>query len=422
MPVFRGGAEGVRGLTIESSIQEKCMFRNVAGRIVLPVAALCASAMVQATVLSSGGVGIPVEPPGARALGAGGLSVAMADAFSSDSPNPASLFMIRTTRLAVHFLSERQNLTDAGGSTRAAFANFNGFRFILPMGRGFGTSAGLEPWTRVDYRLSFNGTLDGEPYSKAVSASGGLNAATGSAWWSFRNVLSAGLSGHYLFGRLDEAWNIRYSGAGFTAVEHSLSTRLHGIGLTAGLAARPVPRLTLGAIFRPGVRLTAKNDSQSNSRTVAAESTGSVDLPAMWTIGASAVVTGRLSLGAEYGGETWTRLRVNGNRPSALNDAYHFSVGAELLSSTLPADPFWSRAAFRAGARFQRFYLQDPDGGAVAEIMGTLGFGIPLASSGSFIDVACGIGRRGSLSANGFRENVFRVAVSATLAERWFVQ
>jgi hypothetical protein len=398
------------------------MLRNVTGRIFLPAAALWASTMVQATVLSSGGIGIPVEPPGARSLGTGGLSVATADAFSTDSPNPASLFMIRTTRLAVHFLSERQNLTDAEGSTQAAFANFNGFRFILPMGRGFGASAGLEPWTRVDYRLSFNGTLDGEPYSKAVSASGGLNAATSSIWWSFRNVLAAGLSGHYLFGRLDEVWKIRYTGAGFTAVEHSLSTRLHGIGLTAGLAARPVPKLTLGAIFRPGARLTAKNDSQSNSRTVGAESTGRIDLPSAWAVGASTIVTGRLSLGAEYGGECWTRLRVNGNHPSAMNDAYHFSMGAELLSSALPADPFWSRMAVRAGARFERFYLRDPDGGAVAEIMGTFGFGIPLASSGSFIDVACGIGRRGSLSGNGFRENVFRIAASATLAERWFVQ
>jgi hypothetical protein len=66
--------------------------------------------------------------------------------------------------------------------------------------------------------------------------------------------------------------------------------------------------------------------------------------------------------------------------------------------------------------------MADPSGGSIREIMGTVGFGFPLLSPASRVDVAFGYGRRGSLSSNGFEENCFRINVSASVGEKWFVR
>jgi hypothetical protein len=74
------------------------------------------------------------------------------------------------------------------------------------------------------------------------------------------------------------------------------------------------------------------------------------------------------------------------------------------------------------GGSIRQFYMSDADGDPVLEMMGTVGLGFPMIYPASRVDIAFGFGRRGSLSANGFQENCFRINVSATIAEKWFTR
>ena len=134
------------------------------GARILFLAVLGAGSPLLASVLSSVGAGMPVESPGARSMGMGGLSIAVADDRSVETLNPAALHRIHLTHLSIQYVSDQSRYGDASGSAFSAYSNFNGFTFAMPLGRGAGVSAGLAPWTRMDFRLVFDHTLDGESY------------------------------------------------------------------------------------------------------------------------------------------------------------------------------------------------------------------------------------------------------------------
>jgi len=377
--------------------------------------------VARASVLSSAGVGLPAREPGARFMGMGGISVAMADAQTGSTLNPASMHNIRMTQLTVHFLSDQGRFRDASGSASSTYMNFNGFSFAVPLGRGFGFGLALVPRTRMDYWSAFPGAIGTESFEKTVHGTGGLNTAELSLACGIRSVVGLGLTAQYFFGKISESWRILFNGSQFTNTVNLLNTRSHGMGITGGIIVHPTRALSAGFVYRPSVRVeTATEIYGSPVIATAVTRDGNLDFPVFMAAGVQGTLMKGFSAGAEYSEEAWNRLKINGLTVPNLRKRARFSGGFEWMRGQLPADGYFKRMAFRLGFYSERFYLSDLSGGSVREVMGTFGIGFPLVTSASKVDVALGFGKRGNLGTNGFSENCFRVSVSATIGEKWF--
>jgi hypothetical protein len=377
----------------------------------------------RASVLSSGGIGYPSGLPGARYLGMGGVSISLADPASTGSLNPASLGEIRLSQLGIEYVSENNRFKDASGSSLSPYSNFNGFTFALPLGRGIATAFGLSPVTRADYRLSYPDSLDHETYNKTVETSGGLNSADASLAFRVGRWADFGVTAHYFFGKLDETWRVLFNGTNFTGTTDLLTARMEGFSCTAGCIINPLRVLSLGAAYRPGFDVDTRVERYADPLSASpVRHSGKLSLPAFWGVGIHGVLPKGFLAAAEYAMEEWSRMTVNGESAPHLTDAGRLAFGVEWLPGLLPTDGYFKRVSYRAGFSAGRFYMLDAKGGSVREITGTLGFGLPLGTAASRMDVAIAIGKRGGLSGNGFEESFARFSVSATLAEKWFVR
>jgi hypothetical protein len=374
-----------------------------------------------ASVLTSGGIGVPVWNAGARFMGMGGVSIPQADPYTLSAINPASRHLIRLTRLSLEYAADVNRYRDDSGSSESPYSNFNGFTFAIPAGRGFGLAFGMAPYTRTDFRFSFYGALDGETYYKTVTSDGGLNKTDFSLVYDYKSKVGIGLAANYFFGKITETWKVIYNGANFTQTKEQMTTKSWGYGLTAGFVVHPSGTLSIGGVYRPAFRIDTNTERYDTplSETLT-ENPGNFKLPAFWGMGVQYRHPKGVVIGSEYSEEAWNKLSVNGRSVSSLRKNVRLSFGAEMLLGELPTDSFFKRMAYRIGGSLRRFYMSDANGDAVREITGTVGFGFPLISPASRVDVAFGFGRRGSLSANGFTENFYTIGVSAALAEKWF--
>ena len=381
------------------------------------------STHVPASILSSGGIGIPVWSPGARFMGMGFISIAQADPYTVSGINPASLHQIRWTQLSLDYLSENSRVKDQTRSADNTFSNFNGFSFAMPLGKGLGFALGMTPLTRLDYYIDYKHGLEGEFYQKTVKARGGLNLVSLSAFCNIKSIVGIGISGQYVLGRFDETWRIIYDGIGFTQTYNVFTTKNEGRGLTGGVIVHPNRSISVGGMLRPRIRLHTRNEVVYNSLSKVSDGPeGSADLPSFWGVGFEYQYRKTVLLGTEYSEEAWDRLKINGRTPANLEKSIRFAVGAEIRLADNPVDSYIRRMSYRLGFSLGQFYMKDAGGSAVREWTGTFGIGFPLMSPASRVDVGFGYGMRGSLQSNGIYENVFRINVSASLGEKWFVR
>ena len=376
------------------------------------------------TILSSLGMGAPAPSPSVRSMGMGGLSIAYAHPMNLSRTNPAAIHLIDRSLLSAQYLYENNRYKDANGNALSQYSNFEGFNFAVPFGSGFGFGFGLVPLTRVDYHLSFEQELDGYAYTKGIEATGGLNTFELSVFGSVSWFLSLGLTGRYIFGQHEEVWSIAYADAGFESTEDRFSTQNGGFGFTAGLLLKPLSRLAIGAVISPkstlDMQIETANGYEEDADPDTHEST--LTLPSSWGVGLTYRFEGFGTVGVEYEYRDWTLLRIGDNVAEGMNTSGRIGLGCEIQTSTNPLDSFFSRMAYRMGVSYQPYFATDTEGRDIREIWFTTGLGIPLFMNAANVDMAFSYGLRGSVDTNGLQENLFRLSVSITAGEKWFIR
>jgi hypothetical protein len=376
------------------------------------------------TVLSSKGTGTPFFFPNTRSMGMGGLSIAYTDPFTISRVNPAGLFTIKTTSLSLQYFYENNKYKDNySQSATSQYSNLDGFNFVLPFGKNVGFGLGLIPLTRMDYHFAWDNEIQDVSYTKSVEGQGGLNIITASFFWSIHPSISIGISGDYMFGEMEETWRVEYDSLGFLPSNDLFSTKNWGFTFTAGCIVRPIQRLTLGAIYSPDVILKNKtNIYYSFFEDTSLSHEGSLEYPGVLGIGASFLIRQNVNVGIEFVQKDWTILAVNEQTVQGVQKILRFSAGGEIKPSLDESAPYWKKINYRVGYSRQPYFARDPDGNTINEQWFTIGFGLPLIRHQSQIDIALNFGKRGSLKTNGLSENLFRLSLSITGGEKWFIR
>lgn len=374
------------------------------------------------SILSSHGIGLPYDNPTVRAMGMGDVSLANPSSSRIDHTNPAGLAYIQTTQLMIQSVFHRNQYRDQESEATSNYANFDGFHFAIPFGKGLTTAFGIKPVTRIDYRIAFTDEIDSQEYTRSLEGSGGINRFALTASWTPVHQVSVGVRTSFILGRIIEESRNRFpSGSGFTSSHDRVSTYANGLNWTIGILVRPTSNWTLGGIFSPKARLDTDIDLYQIFNSSALEG-GSIQYPATYGVGTSCVLFKKLLIGLDVQTIQWAQLKINESGVPDTQNSTRLSFGLEKLASTTPYVSYFKRIPVRAGIRFQPYYILDPDGNTISELWGTFGFGLPLFHNSSHIDFMIGYGRRGSLETNGLKEDLIRFGLSVTGGEKWFVR
>lgn len=116
----------------------------------------------------------------------------------------------------------------------------------------------------------------------------------------------------------------------------------------------------------------------------------------------------------------WNEYSDYGESVDFFHNTWRVGVGMELkadMQSTLPFRKF----SYRLGGMYETYHTTY-NGKAMAGFGVSIGMGFPIRRAQSMINVGFDYTRRGDLAKGQVREDFFRLGVSFTSIETWFVK
>ena len=380
---------------------------------------------------SSRGFGERTDYTSAQAIGIGGANIALPDQFQTNTLNPATLVNINLSRLSGDFIHQSFWTTSPEGSGFSKYNNLNGISLAIPLKvNRLVVAAGLTPFSQFDYSFDESGVIDDYHYQKIVEGEGGLNKIHVGFGSTIFKRISLGAYFNYYFGKMTKKWRVDYVSDLFWDTSDDIVRKVWGSSFTFGVNINPISSLYLGGFFTPQHELTYRDAVQFGTQK------GSyfnklmdyeleeqkMTMPEMWGTGAVFTAKNRYRFAASYLLEPWSKFDGSGIIANELQDRYRFSVGMELLPSNNLVAKYHEKMTYRAGYFYQQLNFTDEDGQAIKEYGFSLGFGFPYYSGKGRVDLALQYGKRGGLSSDSVKENVFQVYISVIAGEKWFVR
>jgi hypothetical protein len=333
-------------------------------------------------------------------------------------------------------LYEGFSATDNHGSVYLAGTRFSGAIFALPLmaSRGVTLTAGVSPYSRVNYNIQLPTTDGAFQYTLHYRGEGGLARGHLGVSGLIGSSLSLGLKLDYYFGTLRNSVEQNFAATQFTSSGVERSTRLNGVGATAGavysglgsLIGLPQGQsLAIAAVFSTSSRLTAAEEryytytTDVTSHDTLIGSDGTFDLPLM-VAGGIAWQSERLTLATDYTMQRWTDARANGSSLASLRDSYRWSAGVEFVPKREPSAPFFQRLAYRGGVYYDATYYRVNDV-AINEYGIAAGFAASLFGETRFA-LGASYGFRGTTDQQLQKDKILRISLTLNVGELWFVK
>jgi hypothetical protein len=362
-----------------------------------------------------------------KSIGMGGTGLAVFEDMSQNYLNPATLSALSSTTISGNFVHETVDLTSATDKAAVTNTNVQGVQFSFPIQTNRAAFAmGLMPFSFIGYAAQGDGDQDGKTYTEEVSGTGGLNAAFVSLAISPFRMVTLGISGLYYFGQLRNLWQVDFTPGNPTDapdVRDEVSQTVKGPNYRLGITVRLTPKLYIAAIYSPSQALKNKKYIQLVNRLEFSDFIDDrVDLPRVFGVGTSFLVTRKLQLALDFYTEQWSKTDMT--EQGYINDSRRVGIGIDFsprrFSRQFVSSSYWSRVAYRIGFYYRDLGLEAPAQEKVTEIFGTIGLGLPIKSALARFDFSLEVGKRGSKTSNPFEEMVVRFTGSVTVGERWF--
>lgn len=375
---------------------------------------------------------------GDNAIGAqramGGVGYALHNNRQINVMNPASYTSMDSLTFLFDIGLTYQNLTTREGSLKenSQSGSLDYIVMQFPLGRHMAGSIGLLPYSNVGY--SFANTIDNGTDSR--SGEGNISQAYVGVSGKLFKGFSIGANISYLFGNLDNVNTVVPVNGSSGIFETQL--KVHDFHLSFGaqyaINWNKKHTLTLGAVYSPGKELLGKaytNTYDVSSNTMISADTlnmkNNYSLASTYGGGISYNYDKRLTIAADVTYQNWADAKfVNLNAgelestKGLFNNRFKVALGAEFRPKNI-AGNYFEHINYRAGLFYNRSYLKI-NGNDMNEIGATCGFGFPLATDKSVINVAFEYINRQCSPVKLITEDHFRISVSLTFNEMWFWQ
>ncbi len=301
-------------------------------------------------------------------------------------------------------------------------ANFGGGHLTIPiLKRKLSFGAGILPISDMEQRYKEE-TPDSSASSQIV-VKGGLSRAVTNISYLVMPNLGVGVGYEYTFGKISKSFRYQDSSQTYSPLDLYYEYRMYGHGVVLSGFYQPISKLNLGVVYRPAVKIDYRIQAATNSDEVDKGSVKTLTIPARLNIGAEYQIHKRWKMGADFNYQDWKTGYLNSGIAVGSPFTEYFSVsgGIERTSSNKLFIRFLEKMDLRAGGFFRRL-SPTSSGNPVNEYGVSFGFSLPLQRFRSKIDFAGIIGSRGSLDKNKYQEMFYKVGISVSAKEMWFIK
>ncbi|QKG54093.1 hypothetical protein [Hymenobacter sp. BRD67] len=307
---------------------------------------------------------------GVRQLGMGGTGLAAPNTVNVNDLNPALLTYTTRTTWEAAFNGQVQTVRNATSTNRVGSGTVGYLALAVPLNKRWAASAGLKPYSSVDYEATQLVPVNGDPTSRGYAkytGSGGLSQAYLASGLHVLRDLNLGGSAAYLFGTVNQGQGLaiiapnittqqlvvaneelRYSDFLFRASAHYR----HQLNkdLTVNLAAEQTFQTNLKT---HRLRTTEQQDANGaviNNTVQLSDDTGNSTLPALSQVGLT-VDNGRnwtASVDGSY--QQWSRYQPYSLLSSQkLSNTWRVGAGGEFTPDPGSVEHYFQRVTYRVG-------------------------------------------------------------------------
>ena len=386
------------------------------------------------------------HPGVAQNLAMGGTGLAIHENNRINYLNPAAFSALDST--SVYFdvgLNAYANSYETENYSNTWWnMNLHHVTFASSMGKYFGFSAGIIPYSSIGYNIKQE--YDDYTYGTAMDTyyegeGGTLNVYVGTSV-KFLDRISLGVTMNYLMGKLTRTRAIDFPmDSRYSDVSSMEDIKLRKPVFTLGLQYKEVFGdkffFTVGGIydFKASAELSNEysvdnefypdddvwlDDSTLLSGTyLLGEDTvfNTLNIPQKYGVGISFGIPNKLIITGDYYRQDWTGSMSGENFATTNATSMHF--GAEYLPDASAIRGYHKLMTYRVGGYYSNSYLMVNDY-QLKDYGITFGVGLPIRSLKTSINVAFTLGTRGTTEYNLVKENYGILTFNVTLHDLWF--
>jgi hypothetical protein len=371
------------------------------------------------SIFSAYGQGEMILGGDARLRGMGGTGLALTEGSSGSLINPALLGGLKVAGITLTARPEALYVEDEINNNVLTSARVLNFALCLPMGKGLALSIDLRQLSDVRFKAYQKITLFEEPYTKAISLSGGLSMVSVNLAQSLGPNLAVGIRGGHIFGRTSESRSGHFENQDFRDSKISFHRNHSGTQFSAGIALKASERLSAGAFITPAYDVR-QEETRSSSFTTTINEERTLSFPIRYGIG----IAGRW--GSGWSGQLdiiitqWEDFSIDGQSVPDYRNVARVALGGQYRARQGSERSYLRQIPLRFGYALEPWYQKTPDGSSIAGHFFTLGLGLPFSRGGAVLDAALELGWRGDVASAGAKETIVRGYISVWGFEPWF--
>ena len=365
----------------------------------------------------------------------GGLSM-LGDSIHTNLKNPAGYGALRLTNFTLGGSRKDVSLTNDEGSGTSVSTTFDYLSLSFPLSPKMAAGFGLIPYTSVDYKII---DASADDFQRFVGR-GGINRAFITFGYEIFKGFRLGASGSYNFGdiRRESVQDNKGQQYGIREITRSdISGLTVDFGLQYETLLNKKLSLYTSLSYTPEVKLSSENNKEiatvyNISRTTQELSVletryldptkTEFNLPSDINLGLGFGEKNKWFAGAEYGN---TQASTFTNPAFSLQDvrydnASKYRLGGFYVPRFNSITSYWERVSYRAGVRFEETGLTINNEG-IDEFGISFGLGLPMGRAFSNANLSFEYGQRGTTNAGLIKENFFKVGLSLSLNDKWFI-
>ena len=378
--------------------------------------------------------------------GSGGIGVSHPQFWFLNNQNPALLVFNPYTVFEVGTIYESRTVKSATTKDKNTGGNLNYLAIAFPIKlTKWTTSAGLMPYTHVNYNFQFPQQIkdpNGQVVDTAIvrqRATGGLTQLYWSNGVRLTKSISVGLKSTYLFGPVDNIYSNVVNNIANGAVPYVISidekTNVNGFNFGLGfsfskdsLGTRNNKRISVGAVYDFSSKLKGKINRQIIRTTIAEDTveryplsvtTGKIEMPSSFTVGISYAKGAQWMVGTEFSYQDWSSFKSVNQDDEGLGESWRAALGGEYTANPNALENYLKRITFRTGLSLERypFFANNKP----VDDFG-INFGMSLPAGRSSVDLAFKFGKRGNKDENILEESYFKIFFGLTFNDQWFIK
>ncbi|CAM3508116.1 porin family protein [Flavobacterium saliperosum] len=373
-----------------------------------------------------------------RAMGTVGVFV---DSIHVNLQNPASYSFLKYTSLTVGGANTRTTFKTNSQEEKAQRTTLDYLAVGLPLGKA-GVSFGIIPYSAVGYKVQRVRTTDNifgesETRTETFQGEGGLNKVFLGGAYKITPKLSFGMDLQYSFGGIETKSIVFVTDPAIAVGSRTKNESTYsGFSVTTGLFYHTKLKNNLewsnSFTFTP-----ESNLNSNNSRNVALVTYGITgaefigDNSDVEVADSKFKIPSKVSFGTAFGkSKKWfvgTEVTLQGKNDGASQEnvgfesASRFAVGGFYIPKYNSFRNYFERIVYRAGFRHENTGLI-VNNQSIRDTGVSFGFGFPVGTSISNINLGFEYGKKGTTSNNLIQENYFNINIGLSFSDRWFVK